>query len=81
MAGKDAVRWRGLPAADRPFYTHAPVDYALDMESSNPPAAGASDGGDAGCIAKQLPTLPVEEPIERTPPRPSAPAPRNLDGS
>jgi serine/threonine-protein kinase len=82
LAGKDSVRWLGLPAAERAYHTHTPSDYALAAESGdNPALAGASDGLDAGCLAKQLPTLPPEESVEpRAAPRAPAP-PRNLDGS
>jgi serine/threonine protein kinase len=62
VAGKNAVLWRRLPSADRAFHAHAPADYALNTEIANNPAfRAASDGLDAGCVARQLPALPSEE--------------------
>ena len=83
VAGKSAVRWRGLPGAERAFSTHTPSDYALESDGANNPVlGGASDGLDAGCVARQLPMLPPEERTEPKPAPRSAPAlPRNLDGS
>jgi hypothetical protein len=83
VAGKNVVRWRALPGAERAFHTHAPNDYALAPEAAdNPALGGAGDGLDAGCVAKQLPSLPSDERGETKPvPRSSPPPPRNLDGS
>jgi serine/threonine-protein kinase len=83
VAGKNAVRWRALPGAERAFHAHTPNDYALESEAANNPAlGGAGDGLDAGCIIGQLPGLPSGEPGEPKPaPRSAPPPPRNLDGS
>ena len=58
-AGPNAVIWRGLPAADRPFHTHSATDYALDVRTpNNAPVGGASDKSDAGAVLGYLPSVP-----------------------
>jgi serine/threonine-protein kinase len=83
IADKNGVRWRGLPPVDRPYHSHTPSDYALDPESAGNLALGAaSDGLDAGCVARRLPRLPADEPAAAHPAPRNLPAlPRNLDGS
>jgi hypothetical protein len=66
-----------LPEATRPFHTHLPADYALDASAAgNAAVGGASDGADAGCLLKQLPTLSIDEV-----PAPSPTALRGAAGS
>jgi eukaryotic-like serine/threonine-protein kinase len=75
-AGKSAVLWRGLPSPDRAFHTHTPADYALNTEIANNPAfRAASDGLNAGCVARQLPALPAEMRSDTPPSQRGTPAP------
>ncbi len=68
-SGAGVVRWRGLPAASRPFHTHLPVDYLLDNEAlGNAAVGGALDGTDAGCEVSELPRPLADEPSEPKPP-------------
>jgi len=50
---KGGALWKALPQTDRPYHAHVPADYALSAEpAENAARAGASDGSDAGCLAK-----------------------------
>jgi eukaryotic-like serine/threonine-protein kinase len=62
LATNDAIAWKHLPGANRPFHTHSPNDYALDFDVTNKgDSGGASEVQDAGFLAKQLPLLPPNE--------------------
>jgi hypothetical protein len=54
----DAVAWKQLPPADRPFHDQTAADYSLQARSGNPALGGASDGGNPGYAIDQLPALP-----------------------
>jgi hypothetical protein len=55
----DRVQWARLPGRERPMYTHAPKDYALDAAAPSPsPGGAASDRRDAGALADRLPQVP-----------------------
>ncbi len=57
-AGRGAVAWTRLPRTDAPYHSQSPADYTLDRTATkNAALSSASDGGDAGCIAAQLPSL------------------------
>jgi hypothetical protein len=61
---KNHEYWRSLPEAERPFHSHVPGDYELDRSLTNPAVGGGSDGLDAGCLLRQLPTLVATSPEE-----------------
>ncbi|MBI3838145.1 MAG: protein kinase [Planctomycetia bacterium] len=83
LATRDSVVWKHLPGTNRPFHTHTPNDYALDLDVTHKGASGgASDGLDAGCLVKQLPLLPPDERGETKPtPRNSILPARGANGS
>ena len=51
------VKWKKLPAEDRPAHAMSPADFALDPAPDNPAVGTASDGHDAGCLIERLPTI------------------------
>ncbi|MBL8829524.1 MAG: protein kinase [Planctomycetaceae bacterium] len=53
----DQVKWRGLPAVDRPPHELQPADFALaDANMAQPARGGASDGSDIGMLVHLLPS-------------------------
>lgn len=69
---KNHEYWRRLPEAERPFHSHVAGDYELDRSLTNPAIGGGSDGMDAGCLLKQLPTLVAPSSDEAKPRLPRA---------
>jgi hypothetical protein len=57
----EAILWKELPDADRPFFAQSKDDYALSQRSSNGAVDGGSDGRDAGFMAERLPAETVGE--------------------
>ncbi len=81
LAARNASFWKRMPESDRPFHTHAPGDYALEISLTNAALGGASDGLDAGCVLGQLPALPQDRPDVRPLPRSPAGPPAEDDDS
>jgi hypothetical protein len=83
LATNDAIAWKHLPGANRPFHTHSPNDYALDLDVIPKGDLGDAGGGqDAGFVAKQLPLLPPDERGEiKSAPRNSISPARGSKGS
>jgi len=83
LSANDTVVWKHEPETNRPFHTHTPNDYALDVGLPRQAAlGGASDGLDAGCLSRQLPLLPPDERGEtKLPVRNSLSPARGTNGS